>query len=160
MFVTGNVLILKHGIDLDTHNSQVSEEKLLNLVGEILSDEDEYIDVELIKRLADGIIVDLKFERLNPFVNPFVNMLHRKSLILITENVLLACSITDFELTPELAIFASLKIPLYHGWLVDPQVHHFDCVSCFSLRKSFDIDCFSSRIWKLLLQLEADLMMI
>ncbi|EFH46055.1 hypothetical protein ARALYDRAFT_354468 [Arabidopsis lyrata subsp. lyrata] len=87
-----NVLILKHGIDLDTHNSQVSEEKLLNLVGEILSDEDEYIDVELIERLADGIIVDLKFE-----------------------------SITDFELTPELAIFASLKIPLYHGWLVDPQ---------------------------------------
>ncbi|CAL9226510.1 unnamed protein product [Arabidopsis halleri] len=87
-----NVLILKHGIDLDTHNSQVSEEKLLNLVGEILSDEDEYIDVELIKRLAAGIIVDLKFD-----------------------------SITDFELTPELAIFASLKIPLYHGWLVDPQ---------------------------------------
>lgn len=80
MFVTGNVLILKHGIDLDTHNSQVSEEKLLNLVGEILSDEDEYIDVELIERLADGIIVDLKFERLNPFVNPFVNMLHRNLL--------------------------------------------------------------------------------
>ncbi|CAE6181765.1 unnamed protein product [Arabidopsis arenosa] len=87
-----NVLILRHGINLDTHNSQVSEEKLLNLVGEILSDEDEYIDVELIKRLAAGIIFDLKFD-----------------------------SITDFELTPELAIFASLKIPLYHGWLVDPQ---------------------------------------
>ncbi|KAG7541825.1 MINDY deubiquitinase domain [Arabidopsis thaliana x Arabidopsis arenosa] len=87
-----NVLILRHGINLDTHNSQVSEEKLLNLVGEKLSDEDEYIDVELIKRLAAGIIFDLKFD-----------------------------SITDFELTPELAIFASLKIPLYHGWLVDPQ---------------------------------------
>jgi len=47
----------------------------------------------------------------------------------MTGNVLLACRITDFELTPELDIFRSLKIPLYHGWLVDPTVHHFDCVS-------------------------------
>ncbi|KAL9287796.1 putative MINDY deubiquitinase [Arabidopsis thaliana] len=86
-----NVLILKHGINLDTYNSQVSEEDLVNLVIDVLDDTDEYIDIGLIRKLACGINVDLKFER-----------------------------ITDFELTPELDIFRSLKIPLYHGWLVDP----------------------------------------
>ncbi|KAL2902290.1 Ubiquitin carboxyl-terminal hydrolase MINDY-1 [Bienertia sinuspersici] len=30
-------------------------------------------------------------------------------------------SIDDFEFTPECAIFDLLNIPLYHGWLVDPQ---------------------------------------
>ena len=27
----------------------------------------------------------------------------------------------DFEYTPECIIFDLLNIPLYHGWLVDPQ---------------------------------------
>lgn len=78
---------------------------------------------------------------------------------------LLACSIKDFELTPELAIFDSLNIPLYHGWIVHPQVHHFDCffASICSNRKvsiliSFPLLIY--RIWKLLLQLEADLIML
>lgn len=30
--------------------------------------------------------------------------------------------IDDFEFTPECAIFDLLDIPLYHGWIVDPQV--------------------------------------
>lgn len=63
MFVTGNVLILKHGINLDTYNSQVSEEDLVNLVIDVLDDTDEYIDIGLIRKLACGINVDLKFER-------------------------------------------------------------------------------------------------
>ena len=29
--------------------------------------------------------------------------------------------IMDFEYTPECIIFDLLRIPLYHGWLVDPQ---------------------------------------
>ena len=29
--------------------------------------------------------------------------------------------IQDFEYTPECIIFDLLRIPLYHGWLVDPQ---------------------------------------
>lgn len=29
-------------------------------------------------------------------------------------------SVTDFEFTPELIVFDLLRIPLYHGWLVDP----------------------------------------
>lgn len=31
----------------------------------------------------------------------------------------------DFEFTPECAIFDLLDIPLYHGWIVDPQVSNF-----------------------------------
>lgn len=31
--------------------------------------------------------------------------------------------VTDFEYTPECIVFDLLDIPLYHGWLVDPQVH-------------------------------------
>lgn len=33
--------------------------------------------------------------------------------------------IDDFEFTPECAIFDLLDIPLYHGWIVDPQVNIF-----------------------------------
>lgn len=33
-----------------------------------------------------------------------------------------ACRISDFEFTPECAIFDLLDIPLYHGWIVDSQV--------------------------------------
>jgi Protein of unknown function (DUF544). len=29
--------------------------------------------------------------------------------------------VRDFEYTPECIIFDLLNIPLYHGWLVDPQ---------------------------------------
>jgi len=29
--------------------------------------------------------------------------------------------VKDFEYTPECIIFDLLRIPLYHGWLVDPQ---------------------------------------
>jgi hypothetical protein len=31
--------------------------------------------------------------------------------------------VQDFEYTPECIIFDLLSIPLYHGWLVDPQCH-------------------------------------
>lgn len=30
--------------------------------------------------------------------------------------------VTDFEYTPECIVFDLLDVPLYHGWLVDPQV--------------------------------------
>lgn len=32
--------------------------------------------------------------------------------------------VADFEYTPECIVFDLLGIPLYHGWLVDPQVAH------------------------------------
>lgn len=38
------------------------------------------------------------------------------------------CRIDDFEFTPECAIFDLLDIPLYHGWIVDPQVCIFQAI--------------------------------
>ncbi|XP_006283608.2 ubiquitin carboxyl-terminal hydrolase MINDY-1 isoform X1 [Capsella rubella] len=90
-----NVLILRGEITLDLDCFEVSEQTLLNRVGEVLverKDYDECIDLELVDGLAEGIIVDVKFK-----------------------------SIKDFVFTPKLAIFDSLDIPLYHGWLVDPE---------------------------------------
>lgn len=61
-----------------------------------------------------------------------------------------------FEYTPECIVFDLLDIPLYHGWLVDPQVcmwalisesystvvicsvsqiHYMQCISSFSKKK-------------------------
>lgn len=33
-----------------------------------------------------------------------------------------------FEYTPECIVFDLLDIPLYHGWLVDPQVNIFSII--------------------------------
>lgn len=30
--------------------------------------------------------------------------------------------VSDFEYTPECIVFDLLNVPLYHGWLLDPQV--------------------------------------
>lgn len=37
----------------------------------------------------------------------------------------MVCRISDFEFTPECAIFDLLDIPLYHGWIVDSEVCSF-----------------------------------
>ncbi|KFK39264.1 hypothetical protein AALP_AA3G221700 [Arabis alpina] len=51
-----------------------------------------YDAINLLPSLAYGINVNLKFRRID-----------------------------DFESTPELAIFALLRIPLFHGWIVNPK---------------------------------------
>ncbi|XP_019453012.1 PREDICTED: ubiquitin carboxyl-terminal hydrolase MINDY-1-like [Lupinus angustifolius] len=50
------------------------------------------VAIDLLPRLATGIDVNFKFRRID-----------------------------DFEFTRECAIFDLLDIPLYHGWIVDPQ---------------------------------------
>ncbi|VVB12006.1 unnamed protein product [Arabis nemorensis] len=98
-----NVLILRD--DLHPQFREVSQEILLTLVATTLIDfntnvdreDDEYTEnisdaISLLPLLADGINVNIKFKRIN-----------------------------DFEFTPELAIFDLLNIPLYHGWIVNPQ---------------------------------------
>ncbi|KAJ4871397.1 hypothetical protein Rs2_46970 [Raphanus sativus] len=92
-----NVLLLRNRMDLYPDRFQVSQERLLNLVANILFDIDDEAEkiidaINLLPRLAYGINVDIKFR-----------------------------SISDFERTPDLAIFDLLKIPLYHGWIFDPQ---------------------------------------
>ncbi|XP_010433962.1 PREDICTED: ubiquitin carboxyl-terminal hydrolase MINDY-1-like [Camelina sativa] len=89
-----NVLILREEMNLGLGIVDVSQDDLLNHVADVLCERNDYecIDVELLRRLADGINVDINFE-----------------------------SIKGFVVTPELALFATLGIPLYHGWIVDPQ---------------------------------------
>lgn len=42
--------------------------------------------------------------------------------------------IDDFEFTPECAIYDLLDIPLYHGWIVDPQVWFVSLSDWLNLR--------------------------
>ncbi|CAN6580759.1 unnamed protein product [Malus baccata var. baccata] len=104
-----NVLSLRNSLNLSPDTSEVSQEKLLSLIAERLIDSNSNIDnkdagyvenqqqniadaIDLLPRLATGIDVNIKFRRID-----------------------------DFEFTPECAIFDLLDIPLYHGWIVDPQ---------------------------------------
>ncbi|CAK9188622.1 unnamed protein product [Ilex paraguariensis] len=104
-----NVLLLKNQLNLSPDIPEVSQEKLLSLVAERLIDSNSNVNnkdagyvenqqqniadaIDLLPRLATGIDVNIKFRR-----------------------------IQDFEFTRECAIFDLLDIPLYHGWIVDPQ---------------------------------------
>ncbi|CAA0838843.1 Protein of unknown function (DUF544 [Striga hermonthica] len=104
-----NVLLLKNILNLSPDISEVSQEKLLSLVAERLIDSNSSINdkdagyvenqqqniadaIDLLPRLATGIDVNIKFRRID-----------------------------DFEFTRECTIFDLLDIPLYHGWIVDPQ---------------------------------------
>ncbi|XP_073047772.1 uncharacterized protein [Primulina eburnea] len=106
-----NVLSLKNSLNLSPDIPEVSQEKLLSLVAERLIDSNCNIEnkdtgyvenqqqniadaIDLLPRLTTGIDVNIKFRRID-----------------------------DFEFTRECAIFDLLDIPLYHGWIVDPQYH-------------------------------------
>ncbi|XP_057520094.1 uncharacterized protein LOC130800523 [Amaranthus tricolor] len=106
-----NVLLLRNQLTLNPDISEVSQEKLLSLVADRLIELNSnnnnkdagYVEnqqqnisdaIDLLPRLTTGIDVNIKFRRID-----------------------------DFEFTPECAIFDLLDIPLYHGWLVDPQDH-------------------------------------
>ncbi|TVU07618.1 hypothetical protein EJB05_40982 [Eragrostis curvula] len=104
-----NVLLLKNVISLNPDASEVSQQRLLSLVAERLIDsnnslqdkDEEYVrnreqnvadSIDLLPRLTTGIDVNVMFRKID-----------------------------DFEFTRERAIFDLLDIPLYHGWIVDPQ---------------------------------------
>ncbi|KAI3804532.1 hypothetical protein L1987_26145 [Smallanthus sonchifolius] len=104
-----NILLLRNNLSLSSDVAEVSQEKLLSLVAERLLDSNSnfnnkdagYVEnqqqniadaIDLLPRLATGIDVNIKFTRID-----------------------------DFEFTRECAIFDLLDIPLYHGWIVDPQ---------------------------------------
>ncbi|GMJ10951.1 hypothetical protein like AT4G11860 [Hibiscus trionum] len=113
--MTGNVLLLSNNMNLSPDIAEVSQEKLLSLVAESLIDSNSNVDnrdagyvenqcrniadaIDLLPRLATGIDVNIKFRRTD-----------------------------DFEFTSECAIFDLLDIPLYHGWIVDPQDYETAC---------------------------------
>uniref|UniRef100_A0A2N9H9I8 MINDY deubiquitinase domain-containing protein n=1 Tax=Fagus sylvatica TaxID=28930 RepID=A0A2N9H9I8_FAGSY len=104
-----NILLLRNNLNLSPDTTEVSQEKLLSLVAERLIDSNSNANnkdasyivnqeqnisdaIDLLPRLATGIDVNIQFRRID-----------------------------DFEFTPECAIFDLLDIPLYHGWIVDPQ---------------------------------------
>ncbi|CAL9232536.1 unnamed protein product [Arabidopsis halleri] len=104
-----NVLLLRNNLKLNPDCYEVSQERLMSLVVDRLIDsnskvnnkDEGYIEnqqqniadaIDLLPRLTTGIDVNIKFRRID-----------------------------DFEFTPECAIFDLLDIPLYHGWIVDPQ---------------------------------------
>ncbi|KAJ0104694.1 hypothetical protein Patl1_18651 [Pistacia atlantica] len=106
-----NVLLLKNDLKLSPDTGEVSQEKLLALVADRLIESNSNVNmqnkdagyvenqeqniadaIDLLPRLATGIDVNIKFRRID-----------------------------DFEFTRECAIFDLLDIPLYHGWIVDPQ---------------------------------------
>ncbi|CAH1439543.1 unnamed protein product [Lactuca virosa] len=115
-----NVLLLRNNMNLSSDVGEVSQEKLLSLVAERLIDSNSNVNnkdagyvenqqqniadaIDLLPRLTTGIDVNLKFTRID-----------------------------DFEFTRECAIFDLLDIPLYHGWIVDPQ--DFDTSSAIGLK--------------------------
>ncbi|GFP97769.1 protein fam63a [Phtheirospermum japonicum] len=91
-----NVLSLKNSLNLSPDISEVSQEKLLSLnkdTGYVENQQQNIADaIDLLPRLTTGIDVNIKFRRID-----------------------------DFEFTRECAIFDLMDIPLYHGWIVDPQ---------------------------------------
>ncbi|KAL7160224.1 hypothetical protein ABFS83_01G079100 [Erythranthe nasuta] len=88
-----NVLSLKNSLDFSPFIREVSQEDLLSLVrGRLIDSNAGNKCIADTVRLLPQLDVNIKFR-----------------------------SIDDFEFTPECAIFGLLGIPLYHGWIVDPQ---------------------------------------
>lgn len=83
--------------------------------------------IDLLPRLATGIDVNIKFRRLNWLYDKYSSFsLNLYAFIGLEQSISFNCRIDDFEFTRECAIFDLLDIPLYHGWIVDPQVpYHF-----------------------------------
>lgn len=102
-----NVLLLSKRIVLSDGVEFISSGQILSRVAEIIWDampkdlaDDERLNyeqniadaIDVFPNLQTGLDVNVKFD-----------------------------TVRSFEYTPELAVFDILKIPLYHGWLVDPQ---------------------------------------
>lgn len=105
-----NVLLLREKVKLPSMLEQITESQLLAYIGESImdsvpadakNDEDILLNmeqnihdaIEILPKLKTGLDVNIRFT-----------------------------GITDFEYTPECIIFDLLRIPLYHGWLSDPDL--------------------------------------
>lgn len=61
---------------------------------------------ELFPKLQTGLDLNVKFNK----------------YVVDLEKYLTGARVEDMEYTEDLTIFDTLSVPLYHGWLVDPQV--------------------------------------
>lgn len=111
-----NVLLLSKRIFLGEGAEFISSSQILSRVAEIIWDampddlhDDERLNyeqnisdaIEVFPNLQTGLDVNIKFD-----------------------------GVKSFEYTPELAVFDLLRIPLYHGWLVDPQDFNTNEILC------------------------------
>lgn len=114
LIATMNVLLLREKIKLPEVLEQITADQLLTYLGEcimdslpdeIRNDENSVLNyeqnihdaMEILPKLKTGLDVNIRFT-----------------------------NILDFEYTPELIIFDLLRIPLYHGWLCDPQLEELN----------------------------------
>lgn len=110
LIATMNVLLLREKVKLPTMLEQITANQLLTYLGECImdcvpsdlqNDENAVLNLEqnihdameIMPKLKTGLDVNIRFT-----------------------------GITDFEYTPECIIFDLLRIPLYHGWLIDPEL--------------------------------------
>ncbi|MFS7926880.1 putative MINDY deubiquitinase [Helianthus anomalus] len=97
----GNILSLRNELGLSVYETFVSERRLLQLVAEnllISNRKDEETQktisdtINILPLVAKGLDVNVRFTR-----------------------------IKDIEFTSKCALFRLLDIPVYHGWIIDPQ---------------------------------------
>lgn len=111
LIATMNVLLLREKVKLPPMLEQITANQLLTYLGECIMDcvpDDELQNdgnailnfeqnihdaMEIMPKLKTGLDVNIRFT-----------------------------GITDFEYTPECIIFDLLRIPLYHGWLIDSEL--------------------------------------
>lgn len=111
LIATMNVLLLREKVKFPDMLEQISDNQLLTYLGECFmdyvpadseNDENAILNleqnihdaIEILPKLKTGLDVNIRFT-----------------------------GITDFEYTPECIIFDLLRIPLYHGWLSDPDLN-------------------------------------
>lgn len=103
-----NVLLLKRDLRLPKVMDVIRSEELMELLGDCIL-------AHMPKNLSNG--AQLNYEQ---------NMMDAMAILPklqtgLDVNVRFT-SVTDFEFTPELIVFDLLRIPLFHGWLVDPSL--------------------------------------
>ena len=102
-----NVLLLRRQITLPAHSEIVSAAKLMEYIGDAM--------LESVPKNLSGEI------RLNYEQNMHDAMAVLPKLQTGLDVNVKFTGVRDFEYTPECIIFDLLRIPLFHGWLVDPQ---------------------------------------
>ncbi|XP_070622606.1 ubiquitin carboxyl-terminal hydrolase MINDY-1 [Erythrolamprus reginae] len=103
-----NILFLQWKVKLPAQKEMVTSDELMAYLGDcILS----------IKPQDQAEAVQLNFQQ---NVNDAMTVISKLSTGLDV-NVRFT-GVSDFEYTPECIVFDLLSVPLYHGWLVDPQI--------------------------------------
>lgn len=102
-----NVLLLRRQITLPAHSEIVAAAKLMEHIGDAM--------LESVPKNLSGEV------RLNYEQNMHDAMAVLPKLQTGLDVNVKFTGVRDFEYTPECIIFDLLRVPLFHGWLVDPQ---------------------------------------